>query len=543
MNSVYRAFKRYLRVHGIIIGLSAPLGVLAVGLVRYAILLPALYQNFINRHSPAWRSAFLLEDIAGLVQVLTVLAAMGVVILFSGMVIGLIRKPWAVKVLRACYYVCYLLGLVYFYAVMRVTALVFAKDLKVTAVSPTVADVFQWRWDYLWPAAVILAVIGFLHLCSWRRAALDQYLGFHEETPGPGDLILENLRTHGADPQFRKSFIQSLIVLFSVVVVLPYLLTMRGCIEPYGVPEGSGTATIGDSMVVNITKMVKPKRKATKRFLLNPNSSIIFHLPDMNDSNLSKEIEEASRETYVTDPSSVHSGSGRSGGKLGAGGGKGGGWPGGMKDAAVRFIRLQYDGDKWDDGMDPVDRADLNFLDEFCRVTGFKVSKHNESYPAFRLNDFPKGYAPPFIFMTGSGKINIPPRDMMILRRYVLDGGMLFVDCGSPQFHQNFRAFIQALFPEEPLLVVSDDDPIYQYPFTFLNGAPPLWHHGGLKALGIKRGNRWLVYYHPGDLNDAWKTGHSGLSPALAKSAMQVGINVIYHAFTHYLDITRKYRK
>jgi hypothetical protein len=543
MNSFFRAFKRSTRVHGIILGLSVPLGVLAAWLTHYAILLPTLYQGFINRHSPAWRSAFLLENIPTLVNMLAVLAAVGAAVLLAGMVIGFIRKSWALKVLRACYSTCYLLGVFYFYVVMRVTDVIFSRDLKVSRMSPTVADVFQWRWDYLFPAAAILAFIAFLHLCSWRRAAIDRYTGFHKDAPGPGDLILENLRTHGSEPQFRKSIIQSVMAIFLVIIVFPYLLTLRGCIKPYGVPEGSGTAAIGESMVVNITKIVKPKRRAGRLFLLNPNSSITFHIPSLDDSNLSREIEEASRETYVADPSAVHSESGRRGGRLGAGGGKGGGWPGGMKDSEIRFIRLEYNGDDWDDGMDAVDRADLNFLEEFSRITGFKTSKHNESYPIHRLDDFPKGYAPPFVFMTGSGKINIPPRDIKILRQYLTEGGMLFADCGSPQFDRNFRSFMQALFPGELLLVVSDDEPIYQYPFTFANGAPPLWHHGGTKALGIKKGNRWLVYYHPGDLNDAWKTGYSGLKPELAKRAMQVGINVIYHAFTHYLDLTRKYRK
>ena len=49
--------------------------------------------------------------------------------------------------------------------------------------------------------------------------------------------------------------------------------------------------------------------------------------------------------------------------------------------------------------------------------------------------------------------------------------------------------------------------------------------------------------YHPGDMNDAWKIGHSGVSPTLAKAPMNLGINIIYHAFTHYLELTRKYRK
>ena len=58
-----------------------------------------------------------------------------------------------------------------------------------------------------------------------------------------------------------------------------------------------------------------------------------------------------------------------------------------------------------------------------------------------------------------------------------------------------------------------------------------------------KNRERWVVFYHPGDIHDAWKTGHSGMAPELAKQAMEMGINIVYYSFTHYLDMTRKYRK
>ena len=80
-------------------------------------------------------------------------------------------------------------------------------------------------------------------------------------------------------------------------------------------------------------------------------------------------------------------------------------------------------------------------------------------------------------------------------------------------------------------------------PYSFPNGAPPLWHHGGSRALGIKHKNRWVVFYHPGNVHDAWKTGHSGLDPRLAQGAIEISINVVYYAFTHYLEETRSYRK
>jgi hypothetical protein len=210
---------------------------------------------------------------------------------------------------------------------------------------------------------------------------------------------------------------------------------------------------------------------------------------------------------------------------------------------AVRFIRLEYDGKGWDDGLDPESKADVNFLREFERLSRLKAAKLSESHAIRRLSQYAEGQAPPFVYMTGADKIAIPAQDMKVLREYLLGGGMLFADCGSPRWHASFRGFAKALFPDKPLVAIANDDPIFVAPFAFPNGAPPLWHHGGHRALGIKHEGRWCVFYHPGDMNDAWKTGHSGLEADVARDAHKLGVNVIYYSFTHYLDMTRKYRK
>ena len=43
-----------------------------------------------------------------------------------------------------------------------------------------------------------------------------------------------------------------------------------------------------------------------------------------------------------------------------------------------------------------------------------------------------------------------------------------------------------------------------------------------------------MVYYHPGDVKDAWKDGHSGASEQVADQAYKLGVNVIYYAFNQY---------
>jgi len=309
-------------------------------------------------------------------------------------------------------------------------------------------------------------------------------------------------------------------------------LLVRGCITPYHVPFGSGDP------VVALVMRVQPKKKPKRRYFLNPNSAIYFHVPDLDESDIAEQVEADTQLTYAADMNAVH-------GKLGAGGGKTGGWPWGHKDGKVRFIRLQYDGEDWDDGLRR-GRADANFLAEFQKMTDSDpkhVARKSEYHRISLLADYPKGEAPPFVYMTGSRHIGTSARDRKILREYLLDGGMLFADCGYRTWHRSFLAFMRQVFPDKRLVDIPKDDPLFRYPFHFPEGPPALWHHGGFSCKGIKHKGRWIVFYHPGDVNDAWKTGHSGLRRNLARQAHALGVNIIWYSFTRYGEHTRKYRK
>jgi hypothetical protein len=129
------------------------------------------------------------------------------------------------------------------------------------------------------------------------------------------------------------------------------------------------------------------------------------------------------------------------------------------------------------------------------------------------------------------------------LREYVLAGGMIFGDAGSESWDRSFRSLLAQVFPEKQIVDIPNDDPIYRYPFYFADGAPPLWHHGGSRALGIKHEGRWCVFYHPGDMNDAWKNGHSGAKQSTAQASMKLGINVAVYAFMNYIEVVKRQGK
>jgi hypothetical protein len=419
--------------------------------------------------------------------------------------------------------------------VTRGVGVIAARKLAIDDLPQDAVTLFTLWWSFVGPALLPLALALFGYVQSWRGTTIASFTR-GAAAAAAGDRILENIRTGGGDPLFRKSWLGSFWGHFLLIVIIPWLLQYVGCRERYNVPQGSGEEAV--AAVVQVTKPVKKKKK---RYVLNLQSAIILTKPDLDrDSDVEETVDKASEVTYTADTSTAQA---RAAGKLGKGGGKGGGWPDGVGNEPVRFFRIKHNGPGWDDGMDELSRADMNFLEEFKKVTGFKIAKTPEARTIQQLRSFDKGYAPPFLYLTGAGAIPATPADVKVLREYVLDGGMLFADAGSPHFHHSFLALMAAVFPDRQLLTIADDDPIFQTPFTFPNGAPPLWHHGGNRALGVKHQNRWAVFYHPGDVNDAWKTGGSGMSRDLCDQSYKLGVNIIYHAFTNYLELTRKHRK
>lgn len=376
--------------------------------------------------------------------------------------------------------------------------------------------------DALWTAAtgaaVPVLVLGGLVLLLLSLSSVRRRYGIGG---GAGDRILDGFRTGGADPRYRSSWYWS-IGIFLFALAAPFVFRGCGWEEPYGLVKGSGQP---EAQVVRIKKIKREKPK--RKYMLNKWSPYILERAKVDDLKTFEELMETTEDTYSVD-NPLHKA-----GKLGKGGGKTGGWPKGMEGAKVRFIRLEYDGGDWDQDMGR--GADWNLLSRFHKLTGLPVWHETESRRVSRLAMFPKGKAPPFVFLTGSRGMRMSDGEIKTLRRYIVDeGGMLFIDNGGGAFGAAVRSLVSRLFPGRPFIDVPNDDPIYRRPFSFPDGAPPFWHHDGYRAKGVRIDGRLAVYYHPGDVNDAWKDGRSGASEAVAEQAFRLGVNVIYYAFEEY---------
>ena len=452
------------------------------------------------------------------------------VILAAAAVLAFRRNRVSLLVLRsgafafAAYTVCFLIF------VGRVPAALFAANDK--SFTEALRNDLWVNGFGLWLVLALLTVIMLMSVLL--RSAKQFYLGRAVEEPLLADRVIHNIQTHGGNPILRTSLYWSAFFHIFFIFLLPVLI-MKGCRQeaPYGPPLGSGVQNPGDPAIIRIIKIKQPKKKLKSVYVLNMNSPIIFYRPEIDESKVLDDVQEETLLTYVTE--SFKEGPG-GGGKLGKGGGRGGGWPNGMAGGKIRFIRLEYEGGDWDQNMGV--GADYNFLIQFHDLTTFAIAERTESIPIRQLKHFPKNRAPPFVYLTGSRNINLTKEEVKTLRWYCLEeGGLLFADNGGGHFDASFRQAIQRIFPELQWVDIANDDIIYRQPYFFPNGSPPLWHHSGSRALGLKYNGRWVAFYHQGDIGDAWKTGHSGASKPIVAQAYRLGVNVVNYAFNQYLGM------
>ena len=345
-------------------------------------------------------------------------------------------------------------------------------------------------------AALIPLVPGVLLLlpAGWRTASL---------------LRRADIRHEGRP---RRKLNQSLsgLLSYSMVFTLAYLVVTQigGCSEIYEMPAGGGEQK-------QIAQKVKVQKVIRRKFVINPFSAIRFRIPPIDEVQL--QLTEITEHAYT----------------VGYGKGEGAGFAGGTKLGKVRFIRLEYSGGDWN--QDFGIGADLNMLLEYGVRTSQKVGERTESRRISDLRAFPIGKSPPFVFMTGQKNIVISAREVKILREYLLEKhGMVFCDNGgSRQFHNQFIAMMNRILPAVRPVPIPLDDVIHRIPYQipFLPFVAP---HGGQEALGWKVEGRWAVYYHPGDINDAWTDDHSGVKPEIWEACYQLGTNVIFYAHTEY---------
>ncbi|MEO6811728.1 MAG: DUF4159 domain-containing protein [Isosphaeraceae bacterium] len=145
----------------------------------------------------------------------------------------------------------------------------------------------------------------------------------------------------------------------------------------------------------------------------------------------------------------------------------------------------------------------------------------------------------PLIYVHGRAAMSFGADDLEALRRHLEPGGgTLFADaaCGSTTFDTAFRAFVAALLPDQALVPIPPDDPLYSTLVGY-----DLHHVQFSKAAGGKQGppllegvkvrDHWGIIYSKYDLGCALES-HQGpdCKGYTHESALKIAANIVIYA-------------
>lgn len=171
-----------------------------------------------------------------------------------------------------------------------------------------------------------------------------------------------------------------------------------------------------------------------------------------------------------------------------------------------------------------------NLLEELQRRTGLPTASDEV---VVTLDD-ERLFAHPFLYATGHGTMALSDEDLNRLRRYLDAGGFLWVD-DNYGLDDSFRSTLGRLFPDDDLVPLSAEHPIYRAWYR-LAGLPKIHEHDGEPAqgYGLFREGRMAVFYsYSSDIGDGLEDASvHGDSPQAREAAMKMAINVCMYALT-----------
>jgi hypothetical protein len=139
----------------------------------------------------------------------------------------------------------------------------------------------------------------------------------------------------------------------------------------------------------------------------------------------------------------------------------------------------------------------------------------------------------PYLYMTGHGNVHWNDRDLATLRRYLRQGGFLHAD-DNYGMDASIRRELARLFPNQPLVEVPLDHPVYHLVYEFPKGIPKIHVHDAKPAqgFGIFLDGRLAVYYsYQSDLGDGWEDPRVHHDPLERReAALKMGVNLFAYA-------------
>ncbi len=201
---------------------------------------------------------------------------------------------------------------------------------------------------------------------------------------------------------------------------------------------------------------------------------------------------------------------------------------GGSADDLIQIARLHYDG-----GGDWY--CDPSSLPNWLELLRQRVNLPAAERDKVVTLDSEDLYRYPFLYMSGHGRIALTNTEAIQLRRYLDSGGFLYAD-DNYGMDPSFRSMVGQVFPDEELVPIAADHPIY-HAWYDLPGLPKIHRHDGKPAQGFgvfRQGRLVLFYSFSSDIGDGLEDPDvHGDPPEIREAAARMAVNIMMYALTH----------
>lgn len=144
-----------------------------------------------------------------------------------------------------------------------------------------------------------------------------------------------------------------------------------------------------------------------------------------------------------------------------------------------------------------------------------------------------KLFGHPFVFMSGHGNVVFSDDEAQRLRRYLQNGGFLYVD-DDYGIDEYLRREMKKVFPEKEFVEIPFDHEIFHTQYNFPNGLPKIHEHdeNAPQGFGLFHDGRLVVFYSfESNISDGWESPdvHND-PPEKREEALRMGTNILTYA-------------
>jgi len=201
----------------------------------------------------------------------------------------------------------------------------------------------------------------------------------------------------------------------------------------------------------------------------------------------------------------------------------------GQNESAFQIARLKYNGggDWYNDPS-----AEVNLLRFVSQNTNIKVK------PEYKFVDISSEeiFSYPFLFMTGHGNVVFSKDDATRLRKYLENGGFLYID-DDYSLDKATRREMNKVFPEKDFVEIPFSHGIYNIMFDFSSGPPKTHKHdeNPPRGFGIFVDTRLAVFYtFESNPSDGWADPEVHKDPPNKREeALKFGTNIVLWALSN----------